>query len=191
MYEQYLQVSASPHLHDRTSVASVMWPGGASLVPALIVSVSSSAGRPLWLTMLGVVAAVVTEAAIQKLRGVTVCVADGSAVVTGILVAFNLNVASPWWLPVVGSVFAIGIGKQVFGGLGHNPMNPALLARAFLVASWPTLTTSGFTPTALWRHERPFRGREGAVAAGSYRRYAAGCGQGLARQHPGGARRSQ
>ena len=47
----------------------------------------------------------------------------------------------------MGSVFAIGIGKQVFGGLGHNPMNPALLGRAFLVASWPTLTTAGWTPT--------------------------------------------
>jgi len=143
------KVSASPHLHDRTSVASVMWQVVLALVPALIVSVVLFGWKALWLTMLGVVAAVVTEAAIQKLRGVTVCVADGSAVVTGILVAFNLNVASPWWLPVVGSVFAIGIGKQVFGGLGHNPMNPALLARAFLVASWPTLTTSGFTPTRL------------------------------------------
>ena len=72
---------------------------------------------------------------------------DGSAVVTGLLVAFNINVAAPWWIPVVGAIFAIAIGKQVFGGLGFNVFNPALLARAFLVASWPTLMTSGWIPT--------------------------------------------
>lgn len=141
------KVSASPHLHDHTSVASVMWQVAIALTPALIVSVVLFGFRALLLTMLGVVAAVVTEAVIQKLRRVDICVTDGSAVVTGMLVAFNINVASPWWLPVVGSVFAIAIGKQVFGGLGHNPMNPALLARAFMVASWPTLMTAGFTPT--------------------------------------------
>ena len=141
------KVSASPHLHEHYSVASVMWQVAIALTPALIVSVILFGFRALWLTMLGIVAAVLTEAVIQKLRGMEVTVADGSAVVTGMLVAFNLNVASPWWLPVVGSVFAIAIGKQVFGGLGHNPMNPALLARAFMVASWPTLTTAGFTAT--------------------------------------------
>ncbi|MCD4829408.1 MAG: RnfABCDGE type electron transport complex subunit D [Candidatus Cloacimonetes bacterium] len=140
-------VSASPHLHDKAGVASVMWQVAIALTPALIVSVVLFGYRALTLTMLGIVAAVITEALIQKLRRVEVCITDGSAVVTGMLVAFNLNVASPWWLPVVGSVFAIAIGKQVFGGLGHNPMNPALLARAFMVASWPTLMTAGFTPT--------------------------------------------
>ncbi len=143
-------VSASPHLHDRISVSSVMWKVVIALVPALIASVYFFGVKALLLTAYGVIAAVVTEALIQKLRKKEVTIADGSAVVTGILVSFNLNVASPWWLPVVGSVFAIAIGKQLFGGLGHNPFNPALLARAFLVASWPTLTTAQFT--------RPIRG---------------------------------
>ncbi len=140
-------VSASPHLHDRISVSSVMWKVVIALVPALIASVYFFGIAALLLTVYGVIAAVLTEALIQKLRKKEVTIADGSAVVTGMLVSFNLNVASPWWLPVVGSVFAIAIGKQLFGGLGHNPFNPALLARAFLVASWPTLTTAKFTPT--------------------------------------------
>ncbi|MCK4653476.1 MAG: RnfABCDGE type electron transport complex subunit D, partial [Candidatus Cloacimonetes bacterium] len=103
--------------------------------------------QSLILTVYAVIAAVVTEAVIQRLRKVPVTVSDGSAVVTGILIAFNINSASPWWLPVVGSVFAITIGKQIFGGLGYNIFNPALLGRAFLVASWPTLMTAGWKAT--------------------------------------------
>ncbi len=140
-------VSASPHLHDRISVSSVMWKVVIALIPALFASIYFFGINALLLTVYGVIAATLTEALIQKLRKKEVTIADGSAVVTGMLVSFNLNVASPWWLPVVGSVFAIAIGKQLFGGLGHNPFNPALLARAFLVASWPTLTTAGFSPT--------------------------------------------
>jgi electron transport complex protein RnfD len=140
-------VTSSPHLHERISTRSVMWDVAIALVPAVIASVVFFGIKALFLTLCGVAAAVLTEAAVQKWRKVPVTVSDGSAVVTGILMAFNLNAASPWWLPVVGSVFAIIVGKQVFGGLGNNPFNPALLARAFLVASWPTLTTGNFTQT--------------------------------------------
>ncbi len=142
-------VSAAPHLHEKISVKSIMWQVAIALLPAVIVSVVFFGYRALLLTMYGIVAAVITEALIQKMRKIPISVSDGSAVVTGMLVAFNINSASPWWLPVIGSVFAIGIGKQVFGGLGHNPFNPALLARAFMVASWPTLTTAGWVKTKL------------------------------------------
>ena len=57
------------------------------------------------------------------------------------LLTYNISAGSPWWLPVIGSIFAIAIGKQVFGGLGNNAVNPALLGRAFLLASWPSLMT--------------------------------------------------
>jgi electron transport complex protein RnfD len=116
-------------------------------VPALLAAIFYFGFRSLALTCYAVLAAVITEFIIQKIRKVPVTVADGSAVVTGILVAFNINVASPWWLPVAGSVFAIAIGKQVFGGLGHNLFNPALLGRAFLLASWPSLVTANWTKT--------------------------------------------
>lgn len=144
---QVYAVSAAPHIKQRISVSSVMWQVVLALTPALLGAVFLFGIRALLLTIYGVLAALVTEALIQKLRRLPVSVSDGSAVVTGMLVAFNINAGAPWWIPVAGSVFAIGIGKQIFGGLGHNPMNPALLGRAFLVASWPTLMTSGWVKT--------------------------------------------
>jgi len=137
-------VSASPHLHHPVSVKQVMWNVVIALIPALVVATVLFGYRALTLTIYGVIAAVLTEAIIQKLRKKEVTISDGSAVITGMLIAFNLHAAAPWWLPVAGSVFAIAIGKHVFGGLGHNPFNPALLGRVFVVASWPTLTTAGW-----------------------------------------------
>ncbi|MDP8268967.1 MAG: RnfABCDGE type electron transport complex subunit D [Candidatus Tenebribacter davisii] len=140
-------VSAAPHIKQKISISSVMWQVVLALTPALLVGIFFFGIQSLLLTLYAVVAAVSTEALIQRFRKVPITVSDGSAVVTGILVAFNLNTSSPWWLPVVGAVFAIAIGKQIFGGLGFNIFNPALLGRAFLVASWPTLTTAGWKPT--------------------------------------------
>ena len=141
-------VSASPHIHQPVSVKKVMWNVVLALMPALIVAILLFGISALTLTIYGVIAAVLTEAIIQKLRRKEVTITDGSAVITGILVAFNLHAAAPWWVPVLGSVFAIAIGKHVFGGLGHNPLNPALLGRVFLVVSWPTLTTAGWPRNA-------------------------------------------
>ncbi|HPR18563.1 MAG TPA: RnfABCDGE type electron transport complex subunit D [Candidatus Cloacimonadota bacterium] len=145
-------VSAAPHIKQKISVSSVMWQVVLALMPALLAGIFFFGIQSLLLTMYAVVAAVVTEALIQKLRKIPVTVSDGSAAVTGILVAFNINSASPWWLPVIGSVFAIAIGKQIFGGLGYNIFNPALLGRAFLMASWPTLMTAG------WEKTKPLAG---------------------------------
>jgi Na+-translocating ferredoxin:NAD+ oxidoreductase subunit D len=80
---------------------------------------------------------IVTEACIQRLRHKKITVNDGSAALTGLLLAYNLSSSVPVWLPVAGGVFAIAICKQAFGGLGGNIFNPALAARAFLMASWP------------------------------------------------------
>jgi Na+-translocating ferredoxin:NAD+ oxidoreductase subunit D len=141
-------VSAAPHLHEKSiTVGAIMWQVVVALIPAMVAAFFFFGSRSLLLTAYAVMAAVITEYLIQKLRKIPVTITDGSAVVTGILIAFNLNVASPWWLPVAGSVFAIAIGKQVFGGLGHNLFNPALLGRAFLLASWPSLVTANWTKT--------------------------------------------
>jgi len=148
MNETYA-VSAAPHIKQRISVKSVMWQVVLALLPALLAGIYFFGPRALLLTLYGAVTAVITEALIQKIRGVPVTITDGSAVVTGILVAFNINAAAPWWLPVIGAFFAIAIAKQIFGGLGHNIFNPALLGRAFLVASWPTLMTAGWTRSTL------------------------------------------
>ena len=71
---------------------------------------------------------------------------DGSAFLTGLLLAYNLPAHVPFWLPIVGSFFAIAIGKQVFGGLGQNIFNPALVGRVFLMASWPKYMTTFTKP---------------------------------------------
>lgn len=146
MEERIWKVSTSPHLTDRESIPKIMWLVALSLAPAGIGAVYFFGAHAAWVIFWAVVAAVGTEAAIQKLMGKPVTVHDGSAFVTGLLLAYNLPAEAPFWLPIVGSVFAIGLGKQIFGGLGYNPMNPALLGRAFLLASWPTHMTIFRTP---------------------------------------------
>ncbi|MDD3633175.1 MAG: RnfABCDGE type electron transport complex subunit D [Candidatus Cloacimonetes bacterium] len=136
-----LIVSPAPHIHDFSSIPKAMWNVVIALLPALAFAIYYWGWRTLFLTVLGVLSAVLTEALIQKFRKVPITVYDGSAVVTGMLLTYNISAGSPWWLPVIGSIFAIAIGKQVFGGLGNNAVNPALLGRAFLLASWPSLMT--------------------------------------------------
>ncbi len=146
--ETLLNISASPHLRDKVSVSKIMRSVILALIPALLGAVYFFGIRTLWLVLAGVISAIVTEAICQKLRGRPVTISDGSAVVTGMLLVYCLPPGVPLWLPVLGSAFAIAIGKQVFGGLGHNPLNPALLGRAFLLASWPLhMTTAWRAPT--------------------------------------------
>lgn len=147
MDKDLISVSFAPHLHENISVKSVMWYVVLALLPALGFSVFYFGASALYLTISAVIAAVVSEYLIQKWRNVPTTISDGSAVVTGILLAFNLPSHVPWWMAAAGSVFAIVVGKQVFGGLGNNILNPALLGRAFLVASWPTSMTSSWLPT--------------------------------------------
>ncbi len=98
--------------------------------------------------VVSILTAVATEAACQKIRKQAITVNDFSAVVTGLLLGMNLPSTVPYWIPVVGSIFAIAVVKQAFGGLGHNFINPALAARALLVASWPVQMTTWVSPSA-------------------------------------------
>jgi len=142
-----LTVSISPHIRDSVSIPKIMYSVIGALCPAWIAGIYFFGPRAAWLTVLSIAAAVLTEWIIQKLRKMPISVGDGSAILTGMLLAFNLPPGVSWWIPVVGSAFAIGIGKQVFGGLGYTPMNPALLGRAFLLASWPVqMTTKWLVP---------------------------------------------
>ncbi len=142
-----LLVSSSPHLRDSQNTARIMWLVVLSLLPALLGSVYFFGWAALKITSISVISCMITEAVIQNVRGKKISLFDGSAVITGILLAFCLPPGIPWWLPAVGGLVAIGIGKQAFGGLGHNLFNPALVGRAFLLASWPVLmTTKYLTP---------------------------------------------
>ncbi|MBM3250326.1 MAG: RnfABCDGE type electron transport complex subunit D [Candidatus Omnitrophica bacterium] len=137
-----LTVSFSPHLHKDESVSRIMWMVVLSLVPAGIAGVAIFGLNSLWVILLGIISALVTEAALQVATKRKVSISDGSAFLTGLLLAYNLPPDVPFWLPIAGSVFAIAIGKQIFGGLGQNIFNPALVGRAFLMACWPKLMTT-------------------------------------------------
>ncbi|MHC4506531.1 MAG: RnfABCDGE type electron transport complex subunit D [Planctomycetota bacterium] len=139
-------VTVSPHRREGESVPLVMWTVVLALLPAGAVAVYIFGWRALYVTALAAASCVVTEAIVQKLRGVRITVGDGSAAVTGVLLAFVLPPSVAWYVPVVGGVVAIGLAKQAFGGLGANFFNPALVARAFLQFAFPTQVSLGKWP---------------------------------------------
>jgi len=141
-----LTVSDSPHIHKQASISRIMWTVVISLIPAGIAGVIIFGWDALWVTLTTVVAAVLTELILGIWTKKKITILDGSAVITGILLAFNLPSGVPLWLPMVGAVFSIAIGKQVFGGLGQNIFNPALVGRVFLMASWPKYMTTFTQP---------------------------------------------
>ncbi|MDP3731712.1 MAG: RnfABCDGE type electron transport complex subunit D [Candidatus Omnitrophota bacterium] len=141
-----LIVGFSPHLHKDESVSKIMWMVVLSLIPAGIAGIFIFGLDALWVIILGVVSALATEGILQMLTKKRVTFLDGSAFLTGLLLAYNLPPKVPFWLPIIGSVFAVAIGKQVFGGLGQNIFNPALVGRVFLMASWPKYMTTFVKP---------------------------------------------
>ncbi|MFA6670806.1 MAG: RnfABCDGE type electron transport complex subunit D, partial [Bacillota bacterium] len=116
-----LVVSSSPHIRSEETVQRIMIDVIIALLPATAASVYFFGMRALAITLTGIIAAVAAEAAIQKIRNKPVTINDGSAVITGLLLALTLSPAMPLWMVAVGAVVAIGIGKQVYGGLGSNP----------------------------------------------------------------------
>ena len=142
-----LHVSIGPHIKDKTTTRRIMWAVTFSLVPAGAAGIYIFGMNALFVTIAAVVTAVVTEALILAMRKKDIgALWDGSAVLTGLLLAYNLPPQVPIWMPVAGSFFAIAVGKQVFGGLGHNIFNPALVGRAFLMISWPIYMTTWQKP---------------------------------------------
>lgn len=129
-------VSSSPHIRSGETIQSIMFNVILALIPATAYGVYVFGFKALIVVLVSIASAVITEAVFQKIRKKKVTISDLSAVLTGLLLAMNLPPAAPWWLAMVGSIFAIALAKQVFGGIGHNFINPALAARAVLIASW-------------------------------------------------------
>jgi len=140
-----LIVSFPPHLHKDESVSKIMWMVVISLIPTGLAGVLIFGIDALWVIILGVISALLSEGILQLLGKRRVSILDGSAFITGLLLAYNLPPKVPFWLPIVGSFFSIAIGKLIFGGLGQNIFNPALVGRVFLMASWPKYMTT-FSP---------------------------------------------
>ena len=137
-------VSLSPHVHSGDSVRKNMYGVLIALIPAFIASLIFFGLGALIVTATSVAACVFFEWAIVKflMKKDTCTVCDGSAIITGVLLAFNLPSNLPIWIIIIGALFAIGVGKMSFGGLGNNPFNPALLGRVFLLLSFPVQMTT-------------------------------------------------
>ncbi|OGR01108.1 MAG: electron transporter RnfD [Deltaproteobacteria bacterium RIFOXYD12_FULL_55_16] len=140
------KVSISPHVKSGESVEKIMWTVVACLAPPLVLSVFIFGIQTLIITAVSVASCVAVEAATQKALGRRLTIGDGSAVITGILIAFVLPPGVSPLLPVLGAVMAIALGKHLLGGIGYNIFNPALLARAFLLATFPVAMTSAWLP---------------------------------------------
>lgn len=136
-----LIVSSSPHQHTTVSTPVIMSDVILALMPASFAGVWFFGLPALSMMAVCVGSAVITEAVLQKICGKPVTVRDYSAAVTGLLLALVVPPALPLWAGAIGSIFSIAIAKFVFGGLGQNIFNPALIGRAFLLASWPVFMT--------------------------------------------------
>src|SRR5699024_985122 len=144
-----LTMSWAPHIKSNESTQRIMLDVIIAMVPALIGSIYYFGMSALSLIVVSVVASVAFEAGTQKFFKKEIMIKDLSAVVTGILLAFNLPAGAPWWIAVFGAGFAIIIVKEFFGGIGSNFMNPALAARAALVASWPSIMSEYINPDGM------------------------------------------
>ena len=131
-----LIVTAAPHITGADSTQKIMGRVCLALVPTLIASIFIFGVNSLILTAVTVAACVFFEWGYCKLMGRDVTVEDLSAVVTGMLLAFNMPATLPWWMAVVGAFIAIVIIKQLFGGLGYNFANPAIVGRIALAVGF-------------------------------------------------------
>ena len=131
-----LLVTASPHIRSQDSVPRIMWHVVASLVPTVACAA--------WFFGISALLQIITAVALitERATGKGGAIADGSATITGLLLALTLPAGFPLWMTALGAAFAIVFGKQIWGGLGQNVFNPALVGRAFLQAAFPVAITT-------------------------------------------------
>ncbi len=141
-----MTTGVSPHIRSGRTTQRVMLDVIIALCPALIASVVIYGFRALLLTCVSVAACVLLEFAWEKLMKLPVTVSDLSAVVTGMLLAFNVPVGMPIWEMLIGDIAAIILVKMLFGGLGCNFMNPALVGRIVIMFSFTTDMTTYAVP---------------------------------------------
>lgn len=151
-------MNRSPYITDAPSVSNIMLKVLLALVPGIFAYVWIYGGGILVTIILATITALATEATLLKIRQrpVKPYLMDLSAVVTAWLLALALPPLAPWWLVVVGVFFAIAIAKQLYGGLGYNPFNPAMVGYAVLLISFPLIMTKWPAPLSLAGHPLGF-----------------------------------
>jgi electron transport complex protein RnfD len=137
-------LTPGPHLHAADSTARIMWWVNGSLAPAALWGIFVFGAPALVVVLASIAGAVAAEGLAGRWLRRPLSIADGSAVCTGLLLALTLPPLLPWWMATVGAAFAILIGKMIFGGLGYNLFNPALIGRAFMMATFPLPMTAGW-----------------------------------------------
>jgi electron transport complex protein RnfD len=141
MMENKLIVSSSPHVRTNKDTSYIMKQVVIALLPATLAALFFFRLSALNVIFFCVTGSVGAEFLCQKISKQESTIGDFSAVVTGLLLAFNVPASLPWWMCLLGAAFAIIVVKMVFGGIGNNFVNPALAARAFLLASFPVAMT--------------------------------------------------
>ena len=141
-----LRLSTGPHILSKDSTQSLMLDVLIALIPTTAVGLYFFGFRAALVLCVAILASVLSELVWQKLMKQPVRLNDLSAVVTGVILGLNLPANVPLWMPALGGVIAIVLVKQLFGGMGHNFMNPAMFARAVLLASWPVHMTNYILP---------------------------------------------
>ena len=137
-----LIVSNPPHLKSKVNAPFLMKQVIIALIPAGAASIYLFGQQAIWLMSNCMISAVITEVVILKIRKKPLCINDFSAILTGLLLALILPPSMKWYGASLGSIVAVGIGKHIFGGLGSNIFNPALVGRAFLMAAYPKMLTT-------------------------------------------------
>jgi len=135
-------VTAPPHVKGPDSTPRIMWTVAATLMPALLAGFWVFGISAVMVVLAAVIGCLVTERLVGKSGTLT----DGSAMITGILLGMTLPPGMPMWMAFFGGVFGLAFGKLIFGGLGNNVFNPALLGRAFLQAAFPVAITTWPAP---------------------------------------------
>lgn len=136
-------LTSSPHIREDISITKIMYTVILTLLPAIIMSIFYFGSKVIMLYVVSVVTAMLTEAIINILRKRSWnSILDGSAIITGLLLVMTLPPTISWGYVALGAFIAIFLGKSLFGGLGHNIFNPALIGRAFLAAAYPVQMTT-------------------------------------------------
>lgn len=144
-----LIVSYAPHIRTKDNITKIMYTVVVALVPSIISSVYYFGLRALSVVLVAVISCMASEFIVNKIRKKELTCFNGSAVVTGILLALNVPSGLSLWMVVLGSAVAIIITKELFGGIGFNIFNPALVGRVFLLISFPVAMTAWPVPNVV------------------------------------------
>jgi len=144
MQQQTLHISTSPHLTQGVSVEVIMRNVVWALLPTALFSVYAFGWNAALVLITAVGSCVLTEHVLCRLANKRSTVSDWSAIITGLLLGLTLPPIFPLWMTFLGGVIAIGMGKFLFGGLGYNVFNPALVGRAVLQGAFPVAITTWY-----------------------------------------------